>query len=472
MLYVCGNDRDYDGWAAAGNTGWDYNSLLQYFKRVEHNQDPAIANNTVYHSTTGPLPVGYYKEGPSDSYGSVLKTAYTQLGYSVLTDFNARQYNGVVQAQGTTKNGQRCNAARMYLYPHLNRDNLYIMRFSHVTKVLFSGSTATGVNVRTNLPGGCSNIKLYASKEVIVSAGAIGSPKILQLSGIGRAADLTPWNIPVVKDLAVGHNLQDHVMAILFIRVNPDAPCQTVDDILSDCSNYYLTRSGPLTSLGSMSTLGFINTLNTSATYPDIEYIHYRFRKSQEYMLEIMQQFGYKDSYTAKIVAENVNYEIVLVFTTLLNPLSTGTVTLASTDPLVAPKIIPNFLTESEDVATMIRGIKKLNDLIHTRALTAINASFVHFDIEECDAFAFATDDYWRCYIKYVTACEWHSTGTCKMGPSTDLDAVVDKDLRVHGILNLRVADASIMPTVPSSNIQCPCYMIGEKAADVIKAAH
>lgn len=317
---------------------------------------------------------------------------------------------------------------------------------------------------------------MYASKEVIVSAGAIGSPKLLLLSGIGRLADLSPFGIPLVKSLAVGLNLQDHVMAILFIKVSPNAPSQGLDDVLWDAQNYYFSRTGPFASLGSMNMIGFINTLSTTATYPDIEYIHYRFMKSQEYLNQILANFGYKDSYIVKLVSENAASEIVMVFTTLLNPASTGKVSLASADPLIAPKITTNFFAVPSDVDTMVRGIKKLNDLIKTPSMVGISASFVKFDISECDSIAYnpvtPSDDYWKCYIKYVTACEWHSSGTCKMGPSTDTEAVVDKDLKVYGIAKLRVADASIMPTVPSSNTQCSCFMIGQVAAEKIATSY
>lgn len=217
MLYVCGNDRDYDGWAAAGNTGWDYNSLLPYFKKAENNLDANIVSaNPTYHGTSGPLPIGNYSY--PDSYASILKIAYTNLGYQILQDFNARQYNGVVTVQGTLKDGERCNSARSFLYPNTGKKNLYIMRQSLVTSLIISGTTVTGVNVRTSEIGN-TNMKMYASKEVIVSAGAIGSPKILLLSGIGRPTDLSLVGIQLVKSLAVGYNLQDHVMAILFVKV-------------------------------------------------------------------------------------------------------------------------------------------------------------------------------------------------------------------------------------------------------------
>lgn len=466
MMFVCGTDQDFNNWAAAGNTGWDYNSIRQLLKKIENNSDSSIASNTLYHSTTGPLGVGKY--GGSDSYAAVLRAAFTELGYQQLKDFNAQQYNGVVDVQGTIKGGERSNAARAYLYPvEDSRPNLYIMRKSHVTSVFFSGTSARGVNVRT-AEKSCTNIKMYARREVILSAGAINSPKILMQSGIGRSAGLTPWNITQLVSLNVGYNLQDHVVAVHFLKINPNAPSQGLDDVLWDCQNYYFSRTGPFTGLGSMNTNGFINTQSTTATYPDIQYIHYRFMKSQEYLKHILANFGYKDQFIARLVAENVNFELVMVFTTLLNPKSSGTVKLASTDPMAPPSIKPSYFSNSADLDVLLRGINKLAELITKPSMVAISASFVKFDLPACNSLAYPSDDYWKCYLKTFSASLWHPCGTCKMGPSTDPYSVVDKSLRVRGVSRLRVADASIMPNVTSSNTQCPCYIIGEKVSALI----
>lgn len=468
MLYVCGNDRDFDGWAAKGNTGWAYNDVLPFFKRAENNSD---FRSSPYHGTSGPLTVGKYPEAATDSYAAVMRAGHTRLGYAALTDFNARQYNGHVEAQGTIKNGTRVNAARAYLFPNTGRKNLYIMRQTIAQRIIFNGTAPNdiGVNVRTNTSD-CDPINFYARKEVIVSAGAIGSPKLLLLSGIGRPADIL--TIPLKKSLAVGYNLQDHVTSYTFIKINNNAPKQGVDDILWDAQNYLFHRTGPFTSLGSSSTLAFLNTTDPAATYADCEYIHYRFMKSQEFMGQIMANFAFKDSYIKAVVDANADYEIVMVMTTVLNPVSKGRVRIATTDVRDAPIITPNYFDSSIDVDTMVRGLKKLNELVNTPEMQAINASFVQFAISECDAFSYLSDDYWKCYIKYVTNNEWHACGTCKMGPSTDPEAVVGPDLRVYGIPKLRVVDVSIFPDEVSSNTQCTTYMVAEKGAYMIKQTY
>lgn len=463
MMFVCGNDRDYDSWASQGNAGWDYNSILPFIRKFENNTD--IKNN--FHGTGGPLTVTNYRS--SEPFAEVLREAFMELGYKQLRDYNSREYNGFVEFQGTIKDGERNSAARAFLLPIKNRSNLYIMKNSFVSHVLFNGSAAMGVNIKTS-SADCPNIKALASKEVIVSAGTFGSTKLLLKSGIGLAADLLPFGIKQVKNLPVGENLQDHVNSVHFIKVNPDAPTRIIHEDVMDGIKYYFGRNGPHSNMGLMNYNGIINTKDVNATYPEIQYIPYRFFKGHGYLLEILTAFGFKDEFIAAIVEQNKKSELIMIFAILLNPKSRGTVKLRSSDPFAAPIIHSGYFTAAEDVDTLLRGIDKLTSLIKTKAMKKTSAEFMKFDLNECNLLSYPSDGYWRCYIKYFSFSMWHPIGTCKMGPQNDSTAVVNDRLKVHGISNLRVADASIMPSVTTGNTQCPTFMIGEKASDMIKA--
>ena len=471
MLYVCGTDRDYDNWAASGATGWDYNSVLPYIKKSENNTNPAIVGTGTYHGTTGPLTVSDYPN--VDYLVPVLQNGFNQLGYSSLQDFNSRQYNGFVKLQGTIKGGERMSASRAMIQPVKNNTNFYIMKYSTATKISFSGTKAVSVTLTmpaTSTYSGCNTITVKATKEIIVSAGAVGSAKLLQLSGIGKPADL-PAGVPSIKNLPVGDNLNDHPYSIHFVKLNPNAPAQTTLDVLAQGFQYFNSRSGPMAALSTMHSEGIINTTDTTAKYPDIQFITYRFEKSQEYLNSVLGNLGYKDEFIAQLIDINADYELLMVWSTVMSPYSRGSVKLRSSNPANTPIITSGYFTDTRDVDTLLRGINKLKALVATPALQFYNSSFVKFSIPECDPLPYPSDAYETCYIKYFSGSEWHYSGTTRMGRTTDATSVVDPTLKLLGYTNIRVCDAGVMPFVPSGNIQCPVYMIGQKCADFIKAA-
>ena len=471
MLYVCGTDRDYDNWAASGATGWDYNSVLPYIKKSENNTNPAIVGTGTYHGTTGPLTVTNF---PNNDYLiPVLEAGFNQLGYSAILDYNSRQYNGFVKLQGTIKGGERMSSYRAMIQPVKNNTNLYIMKYSTATKINFSGTRAVSVTItmpNNGLFSRCPIITATATKEIIVSAGGLLSPKLLQQSGIGKPADL-PAGIPLVKNLPVGDNLMDHVYAIHFIKLNPNARNQTALDVLAQGFEYITNRTGPMTGLSTLNAQGIINTTDPAAKYPEIQYHKYRFEKSQEYLGIVLLNFGFKDEYINQLININAFYEILMVWSTLMQPFSRGSVKLNGTNPANLPIITSGYLTDPQDAVTLIRGINKLKDLVATPAMQAYNSSIIQFSIPECDPLPYPSDAYETCYLKYFTGSEWHYSGTCRMGRTTDATTVVDPSLKVLGFTNLRVCDASVMPMVTTGNTQCPTYMIGQKCADYIKAA-
>lgn len=468
MVYVRGHDQDYNAWAELGNVGWDFKSVLPYFKKSEDNTEPSTVDykSKSFHGVGGYLPISNFTT--NNSFVHVLRSAFGQIGVREIRDYNSGEHIGFVEIQGTIRGGERSSAARAFLLPIKSRSNIKIMKGSQVNKILFSGSKAIGVNVST-ADKDCKNILLYASKEIIVSAGAVNSPKILLLSGIGRSEDLNTFGISQVKDLAVGDNLQDHPAAIFFLRVKPNSPEQTVFDLLSDVKDYFFHRSGTFSSVGSTSFHGYVNTTHPNATYPDAQFIFNHFRRSQKGLNIVFEKFGYRDEFIAQLLQVNINFELVLVYVNLFNPKSVGSVKLRSGNHWDAPKITTGYLKAHEDIDSLLRISKKLRELVTTPAMKEISAEIVKFNITECDLLPYPSDKYDKCYLSYFTQSGYHPSGTCKMGPGSDLNAVVDERLRVHGVQGLRVADASIMPRIPSANPQASIYMIGEKAADMIK---
>lgn len=464
MLWVCGQNRDYDSWAANGNEGWDYKSILPLIKDVENNVDNSKSN--VYHGRQGPLTVSTYEN--LDPFVSTIRAGWTQLGYKTLSDYNAEQYNGYTELQATVKNGERCSSYVAFLEPNKNRKNLFFVTEGLATRILFNGTTAVGVNVRTN-HAECRDIEFTATKEIIVSGGALGSPTLLLKSGIGKAEDLKPFDIKQIKELPVGENYHDHQNSLHFLTINPNATPPSFLYGVKETGSYLLNRSGIFSELGSIHAEAIINITDTNATYSDIQFSLYRVPKAPEDLIDSLAALGYRDEYAAYLGELNKKFEIVIAFVIVLNPKVRGTVKLRSKQPTDLPKINSNFFTNPDDVSAVLGGIGKLQELLNTQAFKNVSADFIKFNIPECNPLPYKSNEYWKCYVKYFSTCLWHPVGTCRMGPVTDAEAVVDSQLRVHGISGLRVADASIMPSITTANPQCTCYMIGQKAASMIK---
>ena len=466
MMYVRGPDRDYNQWAALGNRDWDFESVLPYFKKSEDNTDQSIVDytNGRFHGTKGYLKVSNFNA--KDPFIDVLRSAYAQIGVKENRDVNSGEHVGFVKVQGTVYKGERVSAARAFLLPIRDRKNLKVMKGSFVNKILFNGTSAIGVNVLTKNKQ-CENIKIYARKEVIISAGSFNTPKILLQSGIGRIADLRPFGIPQIKDLAVGDNFLDHPAVLLFMKMNGDG---SLFDIFVDLWDYFFKRSGSFADLGSTTYHGFVNTLNNSAVYPDIHLEIFRASKGLGDFLKTSLEIGhYIENIIDELVEANKDSDIVFIHIVALSSKGKGTVKLQSDDPWDDPKIMPHFYEIQDDVDKILRGISKVRELIDTPALQVKKAELIRFDLPECDSFPYASAAYDRCYLTYFGTSGRHPVGTCKMGPLNDTDAVVDEKLKVHGMKNLRVVDASIIPINLNANTQATVYMIGEKASDMIK---
>lgn len=468
MIYLRSHRRDYDSWESFGNPTWGYDDVLKYFKKSEHNTDAEFVENGKYHSNKGPLIVGKYRlKNESHSIEDCFIKAGQESGYSYVNDFNSDTILGYSRVQGTIHDGRRQTTAKAFLIPAKDRPNLHIIKHAHATKIEineYNKSTAVHFVYKGN-----KKLTAKIRKEIIVSAGAISTPQLLQLSGIGREKHLTPLGISVKKNLAVGKNLQDHLIVPMFFHFHRSvSDSLEVENILKDTVNFYLQNSGVFTNLGITDLVGYINTVNGTG-YPDIETHHFAYKKQSNALKTYLQIVGYGDAVQNALIAENKDSEIAMVFVVLLNPKSSGSIKLKSVDPIDKPFIFANYLDEDEDWNTILNGVKYQYNQVNSVAFKEHDGSFVRLPLKECDQFKIPSDKYFKCYINQMATTVYHPCCTAKMGPISDKNAVVDSRLRIHGIPNIRVIDASIMPNVVSSNTNAPTIMIGEKGADMIK---
>ena len=434
MIYIRGNKEDYDEWARLGNSGWSYAEVLPYFRRSETNQQ--IQDD--YHGDQGPLHVTHRDYTNPLSY--VFVKAAKELGYSENQDFNGARQDGFGLYQVTTKEGGRCSAARAYLHPVLSRPNLEVLINAQVERIAFSGKRANAVHYTKN---GRSQVA-QCRGEIILSAGAYNSPHLLQLSGVGPGAELQKHGIPVVHDApGVGRNLQDHYV---FFTVFDSTYRQTLDiadrfpHVLGNLFQYIMSRKGPLSSnVGEAG--GFVRSA------PDLPAPDIQFHFGPCYFLQHgfdnpRRGFGY--SIGGKV----------------LNPASVGTVRLASGKPTDAPLIDHNYLSDADDVRRAVWGYQLTERLGMSRAFKPYRKQIRVPERLLTEEEAIAE------HIRSTGETLYHPVGTCKMG--SDADAVVDAQLRVHGVEGLRVVDASIMPKIVRGNTNAPTIMIAEKAADLL----
>jgi len=438
MIYIRGQRADYDHWAALGNPGWAWDDVLPYFKRAEHNERGADA----LHGTGGPLNVMDLRS--PNRFGALFVQAGAQAGFPVNPDFNGVEQEGVGLYQVTHKNGERCSTAKAYLSPHLSRPNLQVFTQAQVTRVLLEKKRAVGVEfVQDGLLK-----QLKCQREVVLCAGAIQSPQILLLSGIGPHAHLLESGIATQHHLpGVGQNLHDHpdIVQVVHVPGGKDLFGLSVSGglkTLQGMLQWRNQRSGMLTT-NFAEAGGFIKSQPGEAT-PDLQ-LHFVIGKLINHGRTLSWGHGFS------------------CHMCLLRPRSAGSVRLASKDPLALPLVDPDFLSDRDDMERMIRGFKLMRHILAQPALA-------QFGGRELAATASAqTDLQIEQVIRDYGDTIYHPVGSCRMG-SGDMD-VVDAQLRVHGLQGLRVVDASIMPRIVSGNTNAPVIMIAEKAADMLRAA-
>jgi choline dehydrogenase len=424
MIYLRGHRADFDEWAAAGCDGWSYDDVLPYFKRAEDNERRADA----FHGVGGPLSVS-----DSRSMQPLIETmleAAVQAGYERIPDLNVDRPEGVSRFQLTQRGGFRCSTADAYLNPALERDNLEVLSNAFVQRVAFEGGRAVGVELVRN--GVAETVR--AEREVILSAGSYQSPALLMLSGIGPAEELAPLGIAVREELPVGRNLQDHCMAQLNYTTDEPSLFGTFTP-----ENFALLEEqgrGPLTS-NIPEAGGFFRT-RPELEAPDVEF-HFAPSMFFDEGLTAPSEGGY--CFGAVVI----------------KPTSRGRVMLRAPLPDSKPRVLCNFLTTEEDRRSLIEGTRIALEIAAQPALKAVERS--PFSVP-----ASSSDEDILAWARVAGQSVYHPTSTCAMG------AVVDSELRVFGIDGLRVADASVMPTITRANTNAATIMIAEKAADLIRS--
>jgi len=424
--------------------------------------------NDKYHSSTGPVVMDNFMS--MEPMKKKVTNAAEELGFKDIDDINGDQHVGFVLMQGQVVNGSRHSSAKAFLVPAKERQNLHIIKYAHVTHLDIDEETKSvrSVNIILN---GTREMSIKARKEVILSAGAIGTPQILMLSGIGERQHLELSGVKVTHDLAgVGKNLQDHVIVPLFIKMHQSTAEFLAYREFTDKIYYYLVHKlGPLSTSGPSDLMGAVNTANHSDPYPDIQYHYFFLRKGSSEAPHMIDTMDYEQSVRDSVKKANKEADLMIVFICLLNPKSAGSILLRSSDPADKPKIYANYLDYQEDVDTLMRGIRLKQEFLKTKALKNEEAEILQINIPGCVNYEYDTDEYWECYTRHMTNTVYHPTSTAKMGPKDDELAVVNPRLKVYGINGLRVADASIMPFVVSANTNAATMKIGEKAADMIK---
>ncbi|BFG02836.1 glucose dehydrogenase [Drosophila madeirensis] len=461
MLYLRGNRRDYDGWAALGNDGWSYDEVLPYFERSVR------AQGNESH------PKGYVTLNPferqDDDIQQMIIAGGLELGVPHVAEFAEGSETGYGHAPGTVRQGERMSTAKGYLAAVAKaRPNLHIVKHALVQQLHFHEDLLQGISFERN--GRLHRVEV--AKEAVLSAGSIDSPALLLRSGIGGRDQLQELGIPLQLELpGVGKNLQDHLVVPLFLRLNEGrTQAATQQEILDSIYEYLIHRTGELATHGTASLVGFVNT-NGSSIYPDVENHHLFFRRGRHDQLEMfLRGVSFQEQHLQHLQSLLRDSELLCVFMLLSHPQAKGELRLQSRDPAVPPLLVSNYLSEREDVATVLRGIRYVESLERTQAFQAQLAEMVHIPIEECDAqHAYRSDGYWSCYARHFTITCYHQTGTVKMGPATDDQSCVSPRLQLHGARNLRVADASVMPNVVSANTNAATVMIAERAADFIR---
>lgn len=435
MIYIRGNQADYDHWASLGNTGWSYQEVLPYFIKSENNA--SLQNK--YHGNTGPLSVSNLRTD-NPLHQRYIAAAQAE-GYNVLDDFNGAEQEGLGVYQVTHVNGERCSVARAYLQPHLNRPNLTVLSHAVTHKILIENKIAIGAEIHH--AGQIKQIK--ATKEVLLCAGAIQSPQILMLSGIGPEQELKKHGIDCVHSLSgVGQNFHDHPDFIFGYTVKEIQGTFGISmsgslDMFKQIQRYRRERKGMITS--NFAECGGFLKSDPSLSIPNLQ-LHFVVALVDDHARKFHASHG------------------VSCHVCLLNPRSRGSIQLSGpkiSDPL---KIDPNFLADEQDLEDLVQGFKLTQKLMQSPALSEIYKQ----DLFTAEV---KSDDDIRAILSQRVDTVYHPVGSCKMG--VDDMAVVNPQLQVYGIQNLRVVDASIMPNVINGNTNAPVVMIAEKAVDLIR---
>uniref|UniRef100_A0A0C9Q781 Gld_28 protein n=1 Tax=Fopius arisanus TaxID=64838 RepID=A0A0C9Q781_9HYME len=431
LIATRGHPDDYNRWEDLGNEGWSWKDVLPYFKKLETMEIPPLKNDKEHHNDDGPVHINYaHFQTP---LAEAFLQAGNELGYKTIDYNNPDEPVGFSYLQTTSKDGMRCSSNRAYIHPAKSRENLLVTKNTLVSKVLIDDNNrAIGVEY---IKGG-KTYQIYANKEIILSAGAVGSPQILMLSGIGPGDHLKEMGINPRVDLPVGENLMDHIAyGGLIFHINQPVGLHIYDivnPINPYLSEYFLYRTGPLTLPGGCEALAFLDVddPNNHTAYPNIELL---FASSSFVTVSTARHnLGVADDVWQETYAADEDSYTWMVFPMLLRPKSRGKILLRTPDIESKPIIIPDYMADKEDVRILIEGIKATLRISETKAMRRFGSQLFKSKFKACQGIEEFTDQYWECAIRTITMNIYHYSGTCKMGPKGDLTAVVDSRLRVY----------------------------------------
>lgn len=414
--------------------------MLHYFKKSENNQNADFVNykNGTYHSDKGAMLVDSFS-GEDLPYNQVFLNALTEIGIERIDNVNADKVFGAVDVQANYWNGRRQSTAKAFLIPASKRKNLHIIYNAEVQKILIDeNNRATGVEF---IYKGKRNIKASATKEVILSAGSIMSPKLLMHSGIGPKDHLQELGIPVKSDLKVGGNLYEHIFVRLFFSFSALEPVDPIISKLENLYNFAIHNTGPLANGYQVQATAFINSFN-GTDYPDVQVSYLHFPQNLDAQNSIIS--GFEPKIKKYFIEKLQQFEVGYIFVELVQPKSRGYIKLKSLSSYDKPIMRPNYLTDDDDVQAIFRSIKRVLKVLNTKSYKEKDAKLLRLPLDKCDHLEYLSNEYWLCYIRYISYPTNHSVGTSKMGNDSDPEAVVDPRLRVRGIKGLRQIDGGM----------------------------
>ncbi|VVD02157.1 unnamed protein product [Leptidea sinapis] len=468
MIYTRGMPVDWDRIAAKGNYGWSYDEVLPYYMKSEQANLRGLQKSP-WHGRNGELHV---QDVP---FRSKLSKAFLDAGEILgnrRVDYNSPDGFGFSYIQATINKGKRDSSATAFLHDNKKRRNLHILPNSRVTKILIDPISKVAYGVEFVREG--RKYTIHATKEVILSAGPIESPHLLMLSGVGPRVHLESHGINVIQDLQVGQTLYDHISfpgLTFLLNASQLTLVERKIATLQNGAQYTQYGDGPLSSLAGVETIGYIKT-NVSdeiGNVPDIELIGTCAAMASDEGKFVAKGMHLSSSIYNDVYKPIETIEAFTILFMLLHPKSKGFLELRSTNPFDPPKLYGNYLTHPKDVATSVAAIRYIQKLVATKPYQKYGSTLYKKKYPTCLQYEHDSDEYWECAFRTITSTLHHQIGTCKMGPATDADAVVDPELRVYGIHNLRVVDSSVIPNTIAAHTNAPAIMIGEKGADLVK---
>ncbi|XP_065092571.1 glucose dehydrogenase [FAD, quinone]-like [Ochlerotatus camptorhynchus] len=468
MLYTRGNRRDFDYWNATGNPGWSYEDVLPYFIKSEDANIRDFDSNG-FHGKEGYLPV------EDATYRTPIVKALVKSSQLVglpYIDYNGPNQFGASYAQFTMKRGRRMSAGAAFLQPINRRKNLHVLTKAWVTKILFNKKSKEAVGVLYTRNQSVRTAK--AKREVILSGGTFGSAKLLMLSGVGPKNHLERLKIKVVNNLPVGEELYDHpaVLGPVFIATNLNDQLKNAESLISLPNMLkYSMGKGPLSSAIAE---GFVYFRTPVAIYPDpewpdVELVQLISTPGDDYTPATRRYFRLNNETLENYFKPLYNKRAFMYLSILMHSTTKGSLKLKSKNPYDHPLFKYQYFEDDHDLQALVYAMKGAMKITSQKPFRDLGVKPYKAKVPGCQHFSFNTDEYWRCYAMTLTYVGYHFVGTCKMGPMSERSSVVDHRLRVHGIRRLRVVDVSVIPVAPSGHTSAYAYMIGEKAADMIK---